>query len=41
VPLLELAFDLLHGVQSNAHDDQNRGATEGEVLIRIQEDERN
>ncbi len=42
--LLQLSIDLLHGVQTNTHDDQNARATKGEILVRIhrgQSNERN
>src|SRR3954465_5526599 len=40
VALLELALDLLHRVQRHAHHDEDRGATEREVLVRVDEHER-
>src|SRR3954471_24167549 len=39
VALLELALDLLHRVERDAHHDQDRRATEREVLVRVDEHE--
>ncbi|MPM25860.1 hypothetical protein SDC9_72360 [bioreactor metagenome] len=38
--LLELGFDLFDGVQTDADDDQQRGAAEREVLVGLEQDER-
>jgi len=35
VTLLQLRINLLHRVQTDTHDDQNAGATKGEVLIGV------
>src|SRR5262245_46499505 len=40
VALLQLALDLLHRVQRDADHDEDRGAAEGEVLVGIEEDQR-
>src|SRR6478735_4419996 len=40
VALLELALDLLHGVQRDADHDQQGGATEREVLVGVDQHER-
>src|SRR4051794_32203206 len=40
VALLQLALDLLHRVQRDTHHDQDRGAAEGEVLVGVEEDQR-
>ena len=39
VALLELALDLLHGVERDTHHDQDRGAAEREVLVRVDDDD--
>src|SRR6478752_1870995 len=41
VTLLQLGLDLLHGLKADTHDDQDRGAAEGEALVCTDEDERN
>src|SRR6187200_2788683 len=40
VALLQLALDLLHRVQRDADHDEDRGAAEGEVLVGVDEDQR-
>ena len=40
VALLELGLDLLHRLQADAHDDEDRGAAEGEVLVGGDRDQR-
>src|SRR6476659_10515514 len=40
VALLELALDLLHGVQRDADHDEDRGSAEREVLVGVDEDQR-
>src|SRR5919107_1457739 len=40
IALLQLALDLLHGVEGDADHDQQRGAAEGEVLVRADERQR-
>src|SRR3954464_531963 len=40
VALLQLALDLFHRVQRDADHDEDRGAAEGEVLVGIDEDQR-
>src|SRR4029450_3045422 len=40
VALLELALDLLHGVEGDTHHDEDRGTAEREVLVRVDDDER-
>jgi hypothetical protein len=40
VALLKLALDLFHRIEPDTDDDENRGAAEREVLINVQEDER-
>src|SRR4051812_9390625 len=39
VPLLELALDLLHGVECDADHDEDRRASEREALVRVDDDE--
>src|SRR4051794_7855345 len=39
VALLQLALDLLHRVECDAHHDEDRGAAEREVLVRVDEHE--
>src|SRR5580765_9066987 len=41
VPLLELGLDLLHRLQADADDDEDRGATEREVLVGVDQFESN
>jgi hypothetical protein len=40
VPLLQLRLDLLHRLEADAHDDQDRGPTEGEALVGVEVDQR-
>src|SRR5919107_4311791 len=40
VALLELALDLLHRVEGDADHDEDRGAAEREVLVRVDERQR-
>src|SRR3954447_26891979 len=40
VALLELALDLLHRIERDTHHDEDRGATERESLVRVDEHER-
>src|SRR6187401_3223718 len=40
VALLKLALDLLHRVECDAHHDEDRGAAKREVLVRVDEHER-
>src|SRR4029079_1561338 len=39
VPLLELALDLLHGVEGHADHDEDRRASEREALVRVDDHE--
>ena len=40
VALLQLALNLFHCIEPDPDDDEDRCATEGEVLVGVQQDER-